>query len=397
MRISESVASARRPVPLPLAFGLALVLGACDRSANEYAPPPPPSVVVAHPLVEDVVETLDFPARVAAQASVEIRARVSGSLEEVGFEEGSVVEEGALLFRIEQAPYVAQRDLSAATVQRMKAQLDLAETRLARAQQAFERDAVSEIEIIQTRAERDQAAAELAAAEAQLEAAEIELSYTTIAAPLRGRASRARVDKGNLVGAGEATLLTTLVDDDIIEVNFDVDERELIRLIEMRGGRRSNPADRSERTIARIALADGSAYPLEGYLDFGDNRINPATGTIRVRAIFENPDSMLVDGMFCRVSVPIRSREAMTIPEAAVSRDASGSFVLVVGADNVVERRKVTLGQRTQERLVALEGLEAEDRIIVAGVQRARDGMTVDPQPQGVEAEPAAGAGEAAP
>jgi len=357
-----------------------LALGACDRSANEYAPPPPPSVVVANPVIEDVVETLEFPARVAAQATVEVRARVSGFLEEIAFEEGGVAEEGAVLFRIEQGPYIAQRDLAAATVERMKAQLDLAETRLARAQQAFERDAVSQIEIIQTRAERDQAAAELAAAKAQLDAAEIELSYTTIRAPMEGRTSRARVDKGNLVGANESTLLTTLVDDDIVEVNFDVDERELIRLIELRGGRRSNPADREEQTAARIALADGSEYPQEGYLDFGDNRIDPQTGTLRARAIFENPDGLLVDGMFCRVFVPIRSRKALTIPEAAVSRDASGSFVLVVGADNVVERRKVALGQRTGERLVVLEGLQAEERIIVAGVQRARDGLAVEPR-----------------
>jgi len=383
--------SARRSPLIARASMIAFVaLGACEPSSNEFAPPPPPRVTVATPVMEDVTDTIEAPARAEAQATVEIRARVSGYLEEAAFEAGAVVERGALLFQIEREPYIAKRDAVAAQVARLEASLALAETRLTRAERAFERDAVSDIEIIQARAERDQAAAEVAAAEADLAAAELELSYTTITAPMKGRLSRSLVDEGNLVGAGEKTLLTTMVDDGVIEVYFDVDERQLLRLLERQGGRRDRVRD---SVRARIVLADGSAYPLEGLVDFGDNRINPQTGTLRVRAIVENPRGSLVDGMFCRVFVPVRTRRAMTIPEAAVSRDASGSFALVVGAGDVVERRRVSLGRRSGDRIVVLDGLSSEERIVVAGVQRARDGLPVSPTPADARSEREADAG----
>jgi len=352
------------------------ILRGCGGAADAPPAPPPPVVAVESPLEEQVQLFDTYEGRVDAPDFVEIRARVEGFLEEVYFRDGDVVAAGTLLYRIEQGPFVSARDAAKAEVQRLKAALDFAEAQRMRVREAAEQGGASEIEILTVDADRDKAAAALLAGEAQLEIAERQLSYTEIDSPLTGRLSRNQVSVGNLVGAGERTLLTTVLTDDPVDVYFSVDERQVIRWLENvpRGDRDRNPT-------VRLLLAGGIEYPQTGTIDFGENRIDPDTGTLIVRASFPNEDGRLIPGLFARVRVPQAPLDALTIPLRALLRDQVGPYVLTVDGGGKVERTDVVVGPRTSDRFVIESGLDADDRVIVSGLLRARPGSIVDPKP----------------
>ncbi len=361
-----------RSVLLLTAMGSVGLSGCKDE--NKFVPPPPPKVTVAQPLQQEVVIYSEFTGRTEAVALVEVRARVRGFLKSIEFEEGARIEAGALLYTLEPEEYEAS--LQAAQAQKAGAEAELQETQtnFEHIERLHEQGNAASMEFVEAQAEYEGAKASLLAAEAAVAQAELDLAYTRIAAPIGGRVNRSAVDTGNLVGQGEPTLLTTIVSWEPIHVYFTISEREVLDFRRRRIGAKEEPAD----IEARLTLADGTAYPLPGRIDYADNRVDPQTGTIRVRAVFENPDRLLVPGIFARVRIPRKKSQATLVPEVALQRDLGGYFVLTVNDKGVVARRDVTVGANVGEYKVIASGLDGGERIVIRGLQRARPGVHVD-------------------
>jgi RND family efflux transporter MFP subunit len=372
-----------------LAVAIALPAMAGCGGGNEFVAPPPPAVTVATPQQRPVTTHVEFTGRTAALEEIEVRARVQGFLQSIEFTDGDTVEKGTLLFRIEPEQYQAVLAAAKAELAGKQAALSLAETTVERAGRAYEGGAVSDIEMMEAEARRDAAKAAVQAAQAAVDTAELDLSYTEIRAPIAGRLARSYVDVGNLVGSGETTLLTTIVVDDPIHVYFNADERALLQAL------RDRPRDDPQRKPRPLSLqlADGTEYPITGLADFAENRVDPLTGTLQIRAVFDNPDGELYPGFFVRVLMPRETAEAMLVPEVSLQRDLAGPFVLVVDETGMVHRRDVELGDRVGPDRVIASGLEPGERVIVNGLQRARPGIQVDAR----EAETAARAAPASP
>jgi len=371
-------------IPLPAAL-VTLLLAACG-SAPPVAPVPAPEVSISRPLTEPVEDALEWTGRTAAVEEVEVRARVSGYIAKVHFVEGTMVRAGDLLFEIDPREYRAAVLRSEGEVARLRALLARAEAEVARTQRLRPAGAASEREVETAIAQKGAAEGELRAALAQLEQARLDLEFTRVTAAIAGRVSRAEITAGNLVVVGPqgGPLLTTIVRQDPMYVYFDVDERSLLQFRQARLGQRGEavpPDVRSANAPVRIGLANEEGFPHAGTIDFIDNRVDPATGTIRVRGVFANADGLLAPGLFVRVRLPLGPpRPALLVAERAIGTDQDRKFVLVVNAQNVVEYRPVTLGARHGALRVVLSGLGAEDWVVVNGVQRARPGLTVTPQ-----------------
>lgn len=362
-------------------------LSACGRRA-EYIAPPPMEVTVNNPLRQEVTDYAEFTGTMDAVESVEIRARVEGYLESIRFQPGSRVKIGELLFVIDPRPFQAKLDEAKAELARRQAELKQAEATFRRKEAAFKANAVSELDIIQARADHDVSKAAVQAALANIETAELNLSYTRIHAPINGRISRNLVDVGNLVGATDRTLLATIVNDDPIYAYFNVSERDLLYYRKRHVGQLS-PTSTDGKTPVFLGLSDQQDYPFEGRIDYVDNRLDTSTGTIRVRGVFSNGDRRLLAGLFARLRVPVGKREnVLLVPETAIGSDQRGDFLLAVNEKNIVEYRPVTVGAQIKDLRVIESGISPEDRLIVVGLQRARPGLPVVP----VEAsQPAAG------
>jgi len=383
------------PLATPAAALLLIALIGCDR-ANTFQPPPPPAVTVANPVIEEVTTYDEFPGRLEASFRAEVRARVTGFLRTVEFSPGDVVEEGALLFTIEPEPFEADLAVANAAKAQAEAALQLATEFLKRVEAASERDAATQFEVLDARAQLDEAKAGIQAADANVQNASIELSYTKVYAPFAGRLSENLIDVGNLVSGAEATLLTTIVADNPIHAYFDVDERKLLEFLQTR----PLPENREKpNRPAFLRLLDGTDYPHEGHVDFANNELDPSTGAIRVRASIPNPDERLYPGLFVRIRVPNDTMDRTLVPEVAIQRDQIGPYLLAVDQANTVVRKDVTLGgYADSKRRIVLTGIETTDRIVVLGLQRARPGAPVDPQtatpaPATTPAVPAAGNG----
>lgn len=384
-----------------------LLLAACAKP-NEYVAPPPPAVTVAPPERRDVVDYAEFTGITAATKVVEIRARVKGFLKEIKYQPGRDVAKDAALFRIDPVEFQAtveaaeadvesaRADLAAAeaAIKSAQASLGLAETAVKKLERAYEQRAVSEILVLEVRAKRDVAAADLESAvkrrdvaqarvgvaESRLTRAKLDLGWTTIRAPIAGRVAEWKVNVGDLVGAGEPTLLTTMINADKIWCYFDVPERWALMVRETFAKSMAQGATISD-LVVEMALITDEGYPHKGRGDYVEPTVNTDTGTLRTRAVFDNPDHVIPPGAFTRVRVPIADRKgALLVPERAVSQDQSGSFLLVVNAEDVVERRDVELGAQHGDRTVVLKGIGESDRVIVSGLQRARPRAKVKPE-----------------
>jgi membrane fusion protein (multidrug efflux system) len=429
-----------------LALGALLpALTTCDRTkAKESAPaaPPAPAVIVAEVVKKTVPITAEFVAQTDAVQTVELRARVQGVLERVRFKEGSEVQKGQVLFEIERSQYEAT--LQSARAQLAKAQADLAkaqeqvevdkaraeleqrkaalaksQTDVARLKPLAAAKAVPQVDLDNALAAEQVAIAGVAASEAALKdtqlsqrigiqqaqaaveagraaviQAQLDVSYTTIRAPVEGLIGRLNVDEGNLVGRGEPTLLATMSTFDPIKVSATMSEVDYLRF-----ARRANERGGGEQRFPlELVLADGTRYPLQGRATTLDRTVDPKTGTIVVDAVFPNPEHLVRPGQFGRVRAVVEERpDAILVPQQAVQEVQGAKSVLVVGADDKVALRSVTLNERIGDLVIVARGLEPGERVIVEGIQKVRPGMQVKPETAPPAPQPAAGAAAPAP
>lgn len=377
---------------------ISFALGACFVSLlfvgcsepNTYQAPPPPEVTVALPVRSDIVVYIEDTGSTRAFQTVELRARVSGFLEEIHFEEGDIVCPGQLLFTIEQKQFIADVERSTAEVEALEAILENAEADFVRIQRLIKQEVANEQQLIQTQAIRDKAKADVVAAQASLAQAKIDLSYTEIRAPFHGRISETNVDVGNLVGRTDATLLAKIIAYDPIYGYFSINENAFLKIREKRSRNPEDLADGEEPKIPiEMQLQNETGYPHVGFFDYADLDVDMATGTFLIRARFANPDEKLVPGLFVRWRARIEEREdAILVPETALGSDQAGRFVLVVNSENKVERKGVDLGAQQEGFRVINRGLSGDERIVVNGIQRARPGATVAPQETTLEYTP---------
>jgi RND family efflux transporter MFP subunit len=342
--------------------------------------PPPPKVSVAKPIEREIVEWDEYTARLEAVDLVEVRARVGGYLNEVRFQEGAIVQAGQVLFVIDPRPYQATLKHAEADVALAKARLGLAHKRLDRSGNLVAARAISQEEADTRAAEADQAEAALQAALAAVDAARLDVEFTEVKAPVTGRVGRKVITEGNLVNGGsgtQGTLLTTIVSLDPIHAYFDADERAYLKYTRL-AQRGERPSSREYRNPVRVALADEDTFGHEGSMDFVDNRVDPSTGTIVGRALLPNHDLLLSPGMFVRLQLrgsgPYR---ALLLPDEAIGIDQSERFVWVIDDQGRAQFRKVETGPLQEGLRVIRSGLDARERVVVAGAQRLKSGMEV--------------------
>jgi RND family efflux transporter MFP subunit len=357
----------------------ALILSACSR--NEAAEPPatPPPVQAAKVISRPVTEFDEFTGRFEAVERVEVRPRVSGYVMATKFEQGHEVRKGDILYVIDPRPYQATLKHAQAELTRARTQLVLAKSESDRAEKLLSKHAISQEEFDARTSGNEQAAASLQAAEAAVESAALDLSFTEVRAPISGLVGRAEITAGNLVAAGQ-TLLTTVVSINPIYVSFDGDEQVYLKYVglDLRGELKSS---RNARNPVWAGLADEQGHPHEGVMVFLDNELDPATGTIHARGLFQNPDRRFTPGMFARVKlIGSGQYDALLINDSAIGTDQSVKFVLRVGADNKIEYTPVKLGPLIDGLRVVREGLKVNDVIVVKGLQQVRPGMPVTPQ-----------------
>ncbi len=352
--------------PKFLSFTLVLLLVAgCRRSGGPK--PVLPAVTVRTPVQQAVTETLDLTGTVAPSRTVNLVARVSGYLESVNFQDGSYIESGQVLFVIEPQPYEQQLALNEAVLAQAQSEYE-------RQQELIKQNATSVSTLEKQLSQRDQA-------RAQVELAKINLGYTRVVAPFSGRIGAHQVDPGNLVGPNGPSVLATLDQLRPIYVNFSLNERDALRLLDAMRQFGIEPKANVGRTPVFVGLSSESGYPHEGVLDFTENEVSTSTGTIGMRAILANDEKMLFPGLFARVKIPLGGAHLMlVIPNAAIGNDQQGDYVLVVDAGDVVARRAVVKGPLTGSGGCAIRsGLAATDRVIVNGLLNARPGEKVAP------------------
>lgn len=361
-----------------LAFAAMLALCATVQAAAQGGPP---EVVVATPIVDTVVDWQDYTGRFVAQEAVEIRARVTGYLDAVHFDEGQQVERGQLLYTIDPRPFEVAVRQSRARLNAAEAVRDIAQIEFDRASELEERNVGSTQNVQQAQATLQEALANVSLAEAQLDEAALNLTFTRVSAPLEGRISRTSLDVGDLVvgGPNGATVLTDIVRIDPIEFVFTGSEADFLTYARLnRAGNRVG--DRDAENPIQVQLLDEEDWPWQGYVDFVDTELDPNSGTITARGVFENDDGFLQPGIFGRARLPISAEyEAMLIPSEAIVADQSRSIVYVVGPDDVVAARLVTPGPIWKGLRIVRDGLSPEDRVVISGTQRARPGNPVAP------------------
>jgi len=348
---------------------------------NEYQPPAPPEVTVATPLVQTVTDYLEETGSTEAKELVKIRARVRGFIEQIKFNTEDRVSEGDLLYVVEKKVYQAEVDKAKAALAVAQAEFLNADARYKTAVPLAEKGVVTREELDQRKAERSVAQASIYAAQANLKAAQIDLDYCEIKTPISGRVGKTLVKIGNLVDGNEATHLTSVVNYDEIYANFNVSERTLQQIrkdADYRG--EDGQLDKESVKMYLSRFIDGDKYPFEGHLDYWGTEVEESTGTYPIRGLFKNPDEQLIPGMTVKIRVPMtRIDNALLVPEGSIGTDQRGRYVLVINAENKVERRGVTPGAKFGGMQVVLDGLTKDDRVVIKGLQRARLDAEVNP------------------
>ncbi len=396
-------ARAARPDPFLVAalaaVGLCGCLCGCRRTAPALVPPPPAEVVVSRPVAREVTDSVEFTGNVAAVAAVEIKARVSGFVTRIHFEDGQFIAAGDPLFDIDDRPYRIARDSAAADVAKNTAELVELEREVVRYKALLPKAVVTQEQYEVLIAKRDVAQAMLDKARTTVAEADLDLEFCRVVSPLSGRVSTREVDVGDLVsgGSGPSTRLTTVVSVDPVHVSFNPDERSLLearrQAIDDRAAARGNGSAGEWRNIkelaipVEVALVNETGFPRRGFLDFVDVAVQPTTGTIRCRAELDNADGLITPGMFVRVRLAAGDpHPALLVPERAVGTDQGDRYLAVVTADNRVEHRRVSLGiavaadESGSSMLREITaGITADDRVVIDGLIRARAGSLVRP------------------
>jgi multidrug efflux system membrane fusion protein len=340
---------------------------------------PPRAMPVPVATVEETEVTLwdEFSGRLEAVERVDIRSRVAGAVQSVHFAEGALVKAGALLVTIDPAPYAAEVARAEAQSVAAQARLSYAKSERERAQLLWAQSAIARRELDERVNAEQEAAANLSAAQAALRSARLNLGYTEVRAPVSGRVGRLEITVGNLVAAGPgAPVLTTLVSVSPIYASFDADERVVARAL------KALPRAQLHRIPVEMQTVTNGGSQLSGRLQLVDNQVNASSGTVRVRAVFDNRDGSLMPGQFVKLRMGRAQAEgALLISERAVGTDQDKRFVLVVGADDKAAYREVTLGGSVNGRRIVTSGLEPGERIVVNGLQRVRPGTLIAPQP----------------
>jgi RND family efflux transporter MFP subunit len=359
-----------------------LILAAAGGAAgcgqrNQYAAPPPTKVTVAVPLQQDVTTYFEATGNAAAVNSVDLVARVQGFVQEISYTDGAFVKKGAPLFTIEPQPYQLKLSAAQAAETGAEATLKQAQADYQRQSDLASRQVSAQATLDQSEATRDSDQANLQQAQSNTQQAAINLGYTQVTAPFDGVVTARQVSVGELVGANGPTVLATIVQLDPIYVDFNPSEADVLAV-------RASLAQHGQ-TVANIiglpvsvALATDTDYPHQGKLDYVAPVVNPSTGTLAARAVLANSDQALLPGYFVRLRIPSQTASALLVPDVALGSDQSGRYVLVVGADSVVEQRSVQVGQQLGSQRVITKGLTATDRVIVGGIMLAVPGQKVD-------------------
>jgi membrane fusion protein, multidrug efflux system len=372
-------------LPAVLLLLLTCGLAGCEQSQPhaQGAPAPPPQVTVAKPSRQVVTEWDEYVGRFVAVDAIEVRARVSGYLDAVHFQDGRLVKAADLLFTIDPRPFEATLAQAQATLAQARANLAYAEADLKRGENLVRGSTITQQTFDQRTQAKRVAEATVAAQEAAVRQALLDLEFTELKAPVSGRIGDRRVSPGNLVTGGTTgttTLLATITTIDPIRFEFTVDETSYLRYLRL-AGNATSAANRGFDAPVRLKLIDEAKFTRAGKLDFVDNAIDRASGTIRGRAEFPNPDGTLTPGMFGRIQVPTGPpNEALLVPEVAIGTEQVRRFVLVVDGDNIARPKYVTLGSVLAGQRVVTAGLDPDDRVIVNGLMRARPGVKVTPQ-----------------
>ncbi len=368
---------------LRLAFSLVLLAGAgCQREVAPPTPKRPPEVLISTPVLGEVTDYEEFTGRAEATESVEVRARVTGYMNKILFKDGDEVPEGTPLFEIDPRPYQAALDKAEGNLAQAIAREQRAEANYRRKEALYNRQTISREEFDIALDEFAEARAAIQIAQADRDMAKLNLDFTTVEAGIGGRLSRGLVDIGNLVKADE-TVLTTIVKIDSLYVYFDIDERTLLKLRRyVQDGRMESRRDGAEVPIL-AALADDDEFHLKGLIDFSENRVDPNTGTLSVRAVIDNPKPHLLSpGLFLRVRLPIgKPRQALQVAEKAIGTDQGQKFLFVLNDKDEVVSRRVKVGPLNGVMRVIEEGLKPGERVVVSGLQRIRPGIKVVPKP----------------
>ncbi len=373
-----------RALTVVVLIGLAPIVAACGRSQQQAAPPPP-KVTVAKPFKRTIVDQDEYVGRFVAIDVVEVRARVSGYLDKVHFQDGQMVKQGDLLFTIDKRPFQNTLDQARANLETARSNVIFTQADVTRGQQLLRDRTISE-QIFEQRAQAlRNAQSAVAASEAMVRQAELDLEFTELRAPVAGRIGDRRVTPGNLVtgGTGGATtLMAIIVSIDPIRMEFTFDEASLLRYERLARDGQTDVTGRGNVPV-RLKLIDEQEFSHYGRMDFIDNVIDRATGTIRGRAQFANSDGLFTPGMFARVQVPASAPyEALTVPDSAIGTEQVRKFIYVVDKDDIARQRFVTLGQVIDDLRVIKEGVSADDRVIVNGLMRVRVGQKVTPEEQ---------------
>ena len=348
-----------------------------DSQAQTPAGGPPPEVTVAQALSRKVSDSAEFTGRLEAVNTVQVQPRVGGFVESVHFQEGALVHKGDVLFQLDARPYQAEVDRLVANQAQAKAELSLAETNQRRAEMLLAQHAIAQQEADRQATTAQSARAQLGAATAALAAARLNLDFTRVRSPIDGRVSNARVTPGNLVSSSD--VLTSVVSVNPVYVYFDVDEQTWLKLDHLRAD--AKQAGRNARIEAAMGLADEAGYPHAGRLDFVDNQLHTGSGTMRLRAVFDNADGLYTPGLYARVQLQsgqVRSR--VLVDDRAIGTDLGNQFVYVVDQAHKVQYRKVDTGALFHGLRVIDRGLDAHDVVVVNGLQRVRPGAEVNPQ-----------------
>ena len=371
-----------------------LVFSACNKVSTAQPPaPPPPAVSVARPLQQEVMEWDTFNGYLEAKESVNVSSRVSGMIVEAPFEEGSLVTEGQVLFKLDERPFHADLDSKLANVEIAKAQIAIAQLNFKRTEDAQKRGVASQQDYDTAKAECDRAQATLAGANAAVRTSRLNLEWCQVTAPIEGRVGRKMVTVGNLVTSGggpaPATVLTTIQSVDPIYCNIDVDERSIQKYQKL-AAEKKRVHERDGKVPCFVRLENEVGFTHGGYIDFVDNGFDRTTGTQRMRGLIPNKSGTMIPGNFANLRIPGSGQyKALLVPNGAIGNDQSHKTVLVVNSSNIVEPRIVEIGALFGNLRAIKSGLSPDEKVIINGQMKAFPGAPVTPNETTLRFDPA--------